>query len=194
MEYLYLDLQPVREEFDKSREVYISEEDADVVATAEIEAPPDLVWRLANDRDKAPQWAPTLRELEPLSGEYGKVGSVHTCLHGGGIKMVHLRVAVDETGRRTTDRLWNVPLVNEAYLTFEAQASPMGTRAAVYYSFTSNIPIAGQIARSIFIRTSKRHAEDDIQGLKALCEAEVRALEAAREATETTPDVNDAAH
>ena len=189
VEYLYLDLQPVREEFDKSREVYISEEDADVVATAEIEAPPDLVWRVANDRDKAPQWVPTLQELEPLSGEYGKVGSVHTCLHGGGIKMVHLVVAVDEAGRRRTERLWNLPLVNEAYFTVEAKPSSSGTRAAIYYSFKTGIPIAGQIAKSIFIRNTKGHAERDMQGLKAVCEAEVRALEAAREATETTPDV-----
>ena len=189
VEYLYLDLQPVREEIHKSREVYVTEKDADVAVTVEIEAPPELVWRVAMDREKAPQWVPTLLKLEPLSGEFGKVGSVHTCLHGGGIKMVHLTVAVDEKARRITDRLWNMPLVNEAYQTSELKASPTGTRAAVYYSFKSDIPIAGQIARSIFIRTSKRHAEHDMQGLKAFCEAEVRALEAAREATETTPDV-----
>ncbi len=188
VEYLYLDLQPVREEFDKSREVYVSEEDADVAATAEIEAPPELVWRVAMDRDKARQWAPTLREIESLSGEEGKVGEVHTCLHGGGVKMVHLIVAVDETARRRTDRLWNVPFVKEAYLTLEAKPSSLGTKFTCYYSFQPGVPIAGQIAKSVFIRNTKRHAEADVQGLKALCEAEAHGLATGREVTETAQD------
>ena len=96
--------------------------------------------------------------------------------------MVHLVVAVDEAGRRRTERLWNLPLVNEAYFTVEAKPSSSGTRAAIYYSFKTGIPIAGQIAKSIFIRNTRGPAERDMQGLKSFYEAEVRALDAPREA------------
>ena len=176
VDYLYVDLQPVREEFDKAREVYLTEETADVFVAIEIEAPPDLVWRVFADADKAKLWAPTLVEAEPISGEQGKVGGVHTCLHGGGIKMIHLVVAHDEEGRRQTHRLWNVPFVNEAYIGFEARPCPLGTKVLHYFSLKPGLPIAGNISKSRFLRNSKKHAEDDLRGLKAVCEAEVRGL------------------
>jgi hypothetical protein len=176
VEYLYVDLQPVREAFEKSRELYLTEETADVCLEIEIEAPPELVWRAITDPDRAKLWAPTLVEAEPLSGEYGKVGGVHTCLHGGGIKMIHLVVAHDEEGRRHTDRLWNVPFVNEAYIGCEIRPSPQGTKALYYFSLRPGLPIAGNISKSRFLRASKKHAEDDLRGLKAICEAEVRGL------------------
>jgi hypothetical protein len=180
IDYFYVDLQPVREAFEKSREVYLTEEDADIVVSVEIEAPPDLVWRLAMDTETAPRWAPTLVEVETLSGEVDHVGSVHTCLHGGGLKMVHLRVAFDEAGRRCTDRLWNVPLVNELYQTWEAEPSALGTKFSFYYALTPRLPIAGRIAKPLFLRKCRKQAERDVQGLKALCEAEARALPAKR--------------
>lgn len=188
VEYLYLDLQPVREEFDMSREVYISEEDAVLAVIEEIDAPPEIVWRASVDRAKVRQWAPTVLELESLSGEEGKVGEVHTCLHGGGIKMVHLTVAVDEATRRRTERLWNVPFIKEVYFTIEARPSSSGTRAGVYYGFKSDIPIAARIAMPVFLPMMKRHAEADMQGLKAFCEAEAHGLAAGREAAETAQD------
>ena len=174
VDYLYVDLQPVREAFEKSRERYVTEEDADVCATVEIEAPPGLVWSVLMDRDRAPEWVPTLVELEPISGEFGEPGGVHTCLHGGGMKVIHLVVAHDETGRRNTQRLWNLPLVNEGYLTFEVKPSPIGAICNMLVSFTSSLPIADEAAKSIFVRNFKRHAEADLQGLKAFCEAEVQ--------------------
>ena len=88
--------------------------------------------------------------------------------------MVHLIVAVDEAKRRRTERLWNVPLVKEAYLTVEVRPSSSGTRASVYYGFKHTIPMAARIAMPIFIRSMKRHAEADMRGLKAFCEAEAR--------------------
>ncbi len=176
VDYVYVDLQPVREAFEKRREVYLTEETADVCVVIDIEAPPELVWRVFADAEKAKLWAPTLVEAEPISGEHGKVGGVHTCLHGGGIKMIHLVVAHDEEGRRRTDRLWNVPFVNEAYIGFEARPCPLGTKVLNYFSLKPGLPIAGNISKSRFLRDSKKHAEDDLRGLKAVCEAEVRRM------------------
>jgi hypothetical protein len=176
VDYLYVDLQPVREAFAKSREIYLTEETADVCGVIEIEAPPELVWSVFADADKAKLWAPTLVEAEPISGEPGKVGGVHTCLHGGGIKMIHLVVAHDEAGHRRTDRLWNVPFVNEAYIGFEARPCSLGTKVFYYFSVRPGLPIAGNISKSRFLRNSMKHAEDDLRGLKAVCEAEVRGV------------------
>jgi hypothetical protein len=188
VEYLYLDLQPVREALDKSREVYVSEENAALAVTTEIEAPPEIVWRAGVDRDKVVQWAPTLLELELASGVDGEVGEVHTCLHSGGMNVVHLIVAVDEAGRRRTERLWNVPFVKEAYFTYQVKPSPSGTLAGVYYAFGPGIPIAVRMAMPVLIRRMKKHVEADMRGLKAFCEAEARAPSAGSEATRTARD------
>jgi hypothetical protein len=177
LDYVYIDLQPVREAFEKSREVYLSEADADVTVSIEIEAPPELVWHVGMDRDKATQWAPTLLELETLSGELDEVGSIHTCLHGGGMKMVHFRIAFDKNGRRATDRLWNVPFVGEMYQTWEVKPSPAGTKFSFYYALRPGVPIDEGIEKSDFLSAVRLRAEGDVQGLKELCEAEVRAQE-----------------
>lgn len=185
VEYLYLDLQPVREEFEKSREVYVSEEDARLAVTAEIDAPPEIVWGAYMDIDKRRQWQTTVREMEAISGEGGKVGEVHRCLHDDGVKMVHLTVAIDEATRRRTERVWIMPLVKDTYITMEAKPSPSGTRASLYAAFKPGIPIVSHIAMPIFIRMMKRDVEKDMRGLKAFCEAEARGSAAGREAAET---------
>jgi hypothetical protein len=175
VDYVYVDLQPVCEAFHKSREVYLSEENADVIASIEIAAPPELVWQVLFDVDKITQWVPTLVELETLSGEVAEVGSIHTCLHGGGMKMVHLRVAIDESDMRWTDRLWNVPFVGEMYQTGEVKPSEAGTKFSFYYALRPGVPIDEGVKKSDFVTLTKLHAQADVEGLKKACEAEVRA-------------------
>ena len=177
LDYVYVDLQPVREAIQKSRAVYLTEQDSDVTVSIEIDAPPELVWRVVMNGDRATQWSPTLVELDSIQGEIGKAGSVHTCLHGDGMKVTHLTVAVDENRRRSTDRLWNVPLVHEMYLGFEVAPSAAGTKLSFHYALRSGVPIDEGIEKSDFFAIVRQRAEGDAQGLKALCEAEARALE-----------------
>jgi len=139
VDYVYVDLQPVREAFAKSREVYLTEDDADVTVSVEIAAPPELVWRVAMDVDKATQWVPTLQELTAIQGEITEVGSIHTCLHGDGMRVVHLRVAVDDQSRRATDRLWNVPFVREMYQTWEVRAVATGALFSFHYALRPGV-------------------------------------------------------
>lgn len=175
LDYVYVDLQQVRDAFHKTREVYLSEEDADVAVSIEIEAPPELVWQVVLDVEKATQWAPTLVEMESLSGELEEVGSIHTCLHGGGMKMVHLRVAFDEAGMRFTDRLWNVPLVGEMYQTVELKPSAAGTTFSLYYALRPGVPMDDGVEKSDFVAIATEHTRGDVEGMKEVCEAEVRA-------------------
>jgi len=179
LDYVYVDLQPVREAFQRSHEVYLTEQDSDVTVSVEIKAPPELVWRVSRSGDKATQWAPTLMELESIQGEIGEVGSIHTCLHGDGMKVIHLTVAVDETRHRVTDRLWNVPIVDEMYLTWEIKPSAAGTNFSFHYALRPGVPIDDGIKKSDFFSAVRLRAEGDVQGLKALCEAEARALDGA---------------
>jgi hypothetical protein len=174
VDYVYVDLSPVRDAFQKSREVYVTAEDSDVTVSIDIQSPPELVWRVVTDHDRATEWAPTLTKLEPIRGEPNEVGSIHTCLHGG-MKMVHLRVAFDESGRRMTDRLWNVPFVKEVYLTWQVEPSAVGTKFSFHYALRPGVPIADGIEKSTFLSAIRLHGEGDVQGLKAFCEAEVRA-------------------
>jgi len=174
-DYVYVDLQPVREAFEKRREVYLTEESSDVTVAIDIEAPPELVWRLSNDIDKMTQYLPTLVEFDTIQGKTDELGSVHTCLHGDGMKVVHLRVGWDERGRRGSDRLWNVPFAREMYLTWEVKPSAAGTRFSYHYALRPGVPIDEGIDKADFLELVRQRAQGDAQGVKALCEAEVRA-------------------
>ena len=117
----------------------------------------ELVWAVTLDADKA-------------------LRSVHSCLHGDGARMVHLTVAVDADGcYRRTDRLWNVPVVRELYQTFEVRPSAIGTTFSFHYALRPGVPIPEGAARSDVFAAVRAHAEGDVQGLKEVCEAELRA-------------------
>ncbi len=173
--YTYVDLQPVREAFARSREIYLTEADADVAVSAEIGASPEFIWRLCMDLRNGPRWAPTLTEAETLTGDMEEAGSVHTCLHGD-VKMVHWRVAVDRDGHRLTDRLYRVPIVGEMYQTFEMKPSAEGTRFTLYYRLAPGEVFEQGVTRAEYARALEEHTVRDVQGLKALCEAEVQGI------------------
>jgi hypothetical protein len=175
VDYVYMELRGVREAYEKSREVYLTEDDADVAVSAEIDALPDFVWRIAMDFEKGPQWCPTLIEAETLSGTLEQVGSVHTCLHGDAGKMVHFRVAYDGGGRRFTDRLSNVPVVERMLQTGEAKPFAAGTKFTLYYSLKPGVPMTDEKTMSLVLDAVRQRAENDLRGLKTLCEAEARA-------------------
>ncbi len=126
------------------------------------------------DADRAPQWCPTLIKFETLSGTAEQVGSVHTCLHGDAGMMVHFRVAYDARGRRLTDRLSNVPVVEQMLQTGEAKPSAAGTEFTIYYSLKPGVPMTDEKTISLVLDTVRQRADNDLRGLKALCEAEAR--------------------
>ncbi len=175
VEYVYVDFADVRKAFHKRREVFLTEADADVVATVEIAAPLEFVWRVIKDMSRGPEMFPTLVKAETLTGTMEEVGSVHTCLHGDGMHVVHYRVAYDEANHRSTDRLTGVPVVERMLQTLEARASGTGTRFSFYYSTKSGISITDEQVRRVVEETIRNHAERDVQGLKAFCEAEYAA-------------------
>jgi uncharacterized protein YndB with AHSA1/START domain len=174
IDYVYIDFLEVREAYERSRAIYLTEADADVAASIEIEAPPDRVWSVMMDADKAQHWSPTLIEVEALSGPRGQVGMVHTCLHGDiGGRIIHFRVACDNAGRRFTDQLSKVPVVEKMILTIEAKPSRAGTKFTIYYSLKGGTPMDEE-TKSLFLDTVRQRAENDIQGMKAFCEAEAK--------------------
>jgi len=175
VEYLYVDFHLVREAFAKSREIYLTEETADVAVSIEIEAPPDFVWSVVMDPEKPKQWVRTLIELETLSGTLTEVGSVHTCLHGDAGMMIHYRVAYDGDGHRLTDRLSHVPLVDKMLQTFEAKPSGSGTSFTLYYSVEPGVPFTDAATKAAFLDSVRERTEGEVRGLKAVCEAEFRA-------------------
>lgn len=174
IDYVYVDLRRVREAFSKSREIYLTQENADVAVSIEIDAPPDFVWTILMDASKATHWVPTLVALETLSGATTEVDSVHTCLHGDVGKMVHYRVAYDGHRHRLTDRLSHVPLVDKMTQTFEAKPSGSGTKFSCYYSLERGAPLPDATATRVFLDGVRERTEGEARRLKALCEAEFR--------------------
>jgi len=176
VDYVYVDFQGVREAYEKSREVYLTEEDADVAVSVEIAVPPDFVWNLLHDYDKSPEWCSTLIEFETISGTVDQIGSVHTCLHGDIGKVVHFRVGYDEIGRRVTDRLTHVPLVGRMIHTIEVRPAAAGTRVTVCSSIEPGGPSVDDETRALVLDASRERGENDLRGLKTLCESEARGL------------------
>ena len=128
------------------------------------------------DNDKAPQWCPTLIEFETLSGRQEQAGSVHTCLHGDIGKVVHYRVAYDGSGRRSTDKLTHIPVVEQALQTIELKPSAVGTKATIYYSLKPPAALVkDEKTLSLVLDATRQRSENDLRGLKTLCEAEARA-------------------
>jgi hypothetical protein len=175
VEYAFVDFADVREAFHRAREVFLTEADAEVVATIEIAAPPEFVWGVTKDMQRAPEMFPTLVEAKSLTGAVEQAGSVHTCLHGDGMHVVHYRVAYDEANFRATDRLTGVPFVGRMLQTWEARASRTGTRFSFYYSTRPEIPISDEEVSRVVHQTIRDHAERDVEGLKAFCEREYAA-------------------
>jgi uncharacterized protein YndB with AHSA1/START domain len=175
VESVYIDLADIREAFHKRREVFLTEADAEVVATVEIAAPPDFVWQLTKNMDRGPEMFPTLVKAETLTGTLEEAGSVHTCLHGDNMHLVHYRVAYDDVNRRATDRLTGVPVIERMLQTVEAKPSGSGTRFTFYYSTKPGVSITDEQVRRAVDETVRNHAERDAQGVKAFCEAEYAA-------------------
>ncbi len=174
VDYRYLDLAPVRDAFHRSREIFLTEEDADVAVSVEIDAPPDRVWSIANDPVLLTRIFPSLVEIDVVSGKIEDVGSVHTCLHGDQQQMVHYRVAFDEAGRRATDHLSNVYFIGRLIQTWQVRASGTGSIFSFLYSIDPRTPIPDEAARTAALAEVRRHAEGDARGMKDFCERERR--------------------
>lgn len=173
VEYRYLDFQPVRDEIAKSHEIYLTEQDADVAVPIEIDAPPDLVWRILMDEENTRKWSPTLIEFETLSGVADEVGSVHTCLHGDIGKTVHLRVGIDNENRRLTDRLFGVPLVGQMIQTFLVEPFGAGSRFVLCYAIKPGAD-ADEESKSFVLQAAHERSLRDVLGMKEACETAVR--------------------
>ena len=172
VDYVYVDFADVRADFHRRRAVFLTESDADVVATVEIEAPPELVWDVTKNLDQGSAMFPTLVKAETLTGSVEEPGSVHTCLHGDGMHLVHYRVAYDPVSRRATDRLTGVPVVGRMLQTWEVQPSPegTGTRFSFFYAVRPDDEIDDPELQQTIIDTIREHARGDVDGLKAFCE------------------------
>ncbi len=170
VDYVYVDFGGVRKAYHEKQAVFLSEADADVAVSIEIDAPPEYVWSCMKDAKLAPQILPTLTEFETLSGEMEEAGSVHTCLHGDGIRMIHYRVAYDAERRRVTDKLSHVPVVDRMLQTAEVEPCGAGSRFSFYYSIRPPTPIEDEEQRAGILNVVRMHAQGDLEGIKAYCE------------------------
>ena len=139
----------------------------------EIDAPPDLVWRILMDEENTRKWSPTLIEFETLSGVADEVGSVHTCLHGDIGKTVHLRVGIDNENRRLTDRLFGVPLVGQMIQTFLVEPFGAGSRFVLCYAIKPGAD-ADEESKSFVLQAAHERSLRDVLGMKEACETAVR--------------------
>jgi len=180
IEYVCLDLAPLREQHAELRQFFLTEADALLSVTTEIDAPLDVVWGAMMDLDKVNQWAVTLTQLDHIQGETGRLGEVYRCVHTGGSEAVHLTVGVDEAGHRKTERLWDKTwmsrLTSDMYMTTGAEALPGGTtRAYLYIRWRPGMPVVSQLFRPLsplLVGVMKRQLRKDMDGLKAFCEGQ----------------------
>lgn len=172
VEYAYIDLQALAEEYERGRYIFLSDKDARVKATQEINAPADEVFAVMCDLKKRAQWQVTVEKMEHLQGEAGHPGEVRSCVHGDGTKFVHLTLAVDEEGRRLTEKMWMSPaLMKDTLITMSAEPLDEGrTRAVFRSSFRPGIPVVSHLGMPVFAHMMRREIGKDLAGLKEMCE------------------------
>lgn len=171
VDYRYVDLAELRREWQKRREVFISDADADVVVTVDIDAPPELVWNLTQDLSQAADVYPTLLRYEVLTGSQDEAGSVHTCFHGDQIgTMVHQVLLFDPDKRRFTHLISNVWGVDRMYQSSEfVDNGAGGTLASLRYSFEPGATL-DSASRQLAVDVIREHTERDCAGLKRRAE------------------------
>ncbi len=171
VDYRYVDLAELRNDWRARREVFISAEEADVSVTVDIDAPPELVWSLTQDTTEAVGIYPTLLEYDILTGSFDEVGSVHSCFHGDAIgKMIHQVLLFDPERRRVTHLVSNVRGVDRMYQSSElVDDGAGGTLASLRYSFEPGASL-DPATRDLAVEVIREHTERDCAGLKKRAE------------------------
>lgn len=135
----------------------------------DIDAPPDVVWRLFDDPANTPRWQPALQSYERISGEPGWPGAVSLLVyHQGGrrIETTELITARDE-GRHLAGRYDNAWATNDMACTFEALPDG-GTRwrAFAEFRFKGWTKLLAPLLRAGI----RKRLEDDMLRFKELVE------------------------
>lgn len=172
--YVSLDLAPVRAELETRRQVFVDEDSALLAVTAEIDAPPDVVFDALMDTEKRGQWQRTIKSIEAMDAKRGEIGEVHRCIHDDGSKMIHVTVAIDHENRRRTEKIWLSRLLKDVYVTTEARPLPSGhTLGGFFATYKPAIAVVSHITVPIIMMVMKRLVRKDMAGLKEFCEAQV---------------------
>ncbi len=171
VDYQYVDLAALRDDWRKRREVYLDDADADLAMSVAIDAPPQLVWDLMADATNMVGTHPTMLELDMLTGSLSDVGSVHTCFHGEAIgKMVHQVIAFDSKTFRATHLVSNVQIVDRMYHSWECvDDGTGGTILSMRYSLEPGASL-DQATRDLFLEGLREHNDGDVAGLKRQAE------------------------
>lgn len=181
MEYSYVDLGPVRDAYKRSKEFYVTAEEADLNIVGEIDAPAAVVWEAVTKLDKRRLWQVTISKMEHIQGPADAVGEVHSCVHGNA-KFVHATTAIDHESMQQTERTWlSPPIMKDIYFTTQAiPVSENTSKCELRAIFKPAIPVISTLMRPLFIRLMKSDIKKDMAGLKELCETgHVAAREAA---------------
>jgi hypothetical protein len=178
VEYVYVDLVGMREEYERASQFFIDERDARVVVKGEIAAPVEIVWQALTDTEKRREWQ-LLKEFDRIQGESQKLGEVHRCVHDDGTEMVHVTVGVDEAGRRHTEKIWiqgwMSRLIKEMYSTMEAHPAGDGrTQCCFYGTLVPRVPVVSDAFIVVAVRMMRPLVQKDMESLKAWCEERVR--------------------
>lgn len=137
----------------------------------DIDAPPELVWRLFEDPERLPSWQPDLQSYEAVSGEPGWPGTVSLLVYhqqGRRVETTETIIAREE-GRHRAGRYENTWASNEMACTFQPMPDG-GTRWRAYaeFRFKGWVQLMAPLLRSGI----RKRLEDDMMRFKALAERE----------------------
>ena len=170
VEYTYLDLEPLRKAMDERNRFFIGPEEARLELTFDLDAAPDVVWDAMVDREKRLKWQGHA-EIVDLPGPRGRVGTVHRCINANGSQDVHMTTAVDENGRRITNKLFTASLLRNCYCTEEVSERPDGgSRLGFYMTWDFRWPVVSHVALLALKPFVRRTLRAMFDRLKAYCE------------------------
>jgi uncharacterized protein YndB with AHSA1/START domain len=131
----------------------------------DIDAPPDLVWRVLVDVERWPEWSPTMTTIERLDTGTFRTGSI--CR----IKQPRLPPATWRVTSLTPQESFTWTCRSRG-VTMAARhviaARDRGTRAESHFEQAGPL---GWLARVFFSRLTRQYLETESEGLKKRCEA-----------------------
>jgi hypothetical protein len=166
IEYVYLDLEPVRQDVEARNCFFLSPDQAPAAATIDIDAPPELVWEAMVSPDKQVEYFVGVSDIQILPSPHGEVGQIHRCTLQNGNFSVWVLTAMDQAAHRMTFK-WFAGDRKDIYQTWEVSEGPGGgSRVGLYMTFQEPNPEFPQLMERVLQAGAIR--------LKNYCEAEVR--------------------
>lgn len=170
--YSVLDLTPVREEIRAENRIFVQPNEAKISVEIVVNAPPDRVWTALTDTDERLRWE-NLRESRALPPPRAGAADVHRCVFPDGTTLVQIPIAVDQHGRKKTERWHFTRLFKNAIATMIVRdLGDNSSSFGCHMTYQQAIPVLSWLIEPVYKRLAQNQIQKSYQHLKDYCEGD----------------------